>query len=542
MFIITDQINCHEMSHSYFGDAIGIRYFEHAWLKESWASYCQYLWMEHKRGSADFEYCLFNAARGYVTECQTYVRPIVCRTYDSSWHLFDGHLYPGGAWRLHMLRMKLGNDVFWAAVQDYVKTYFHQTAETDDFRKILEKHSGMNLTQFFDQWLYGRGFPQLKGKHNYDEKTKEISVEFQQTQVDAKLQVELFNFQLEVEVIDEENKSHVQVLNFNNSDKASSTFKLNSAPVEIRVDPRQLVLFTMDFNPGEEFLGKTLKNSPNIAQRIRSAIKLADIGTRSAVAKISEALVNEKFYAVRGEAITALAKVNTSYAIQAIVEVFERETEPMALSLMTAAMKSIKHAAVEKSLRNFVENPRGGYKSLANALEGLGKYGRKYEEILKKSAEDMGWLGIVRGGAYRGLSQFRNSEIHEFLKQRVAPGEMEESRPAAIAAFAENASWLEERYKRDAVEVLCNILAEDDYGVPRVLLAAIHALAVLQDENSISKLKAVKVKLDPQDHIEVDQAIKSINSKGEPLKKEIQTLREKIEKLELKLEESPKKE
>lgn len=30
---ITDTINIHEMSHSYFGDSLVIRHFEHAWLK-----------------------------------------------------------------------------------------------------------------------------------------------------------------------------------------------------------------------------------------------------------------------------------------------------------------------------------------------------------------------------------------------------------------------------------------------------------------------------------------------------------------------------
>ena len=37
----------------------------------------------------------------------------------------------------------------------------------DDFRRILEKHSNLNLTQFFDEWIYGRGFPKLKVNNNF---------------------------------------------------------------------------------------------------------------------------------------------------------------------------------------------------------------------------------------------------------------------------------------------------------------------------------------------------------------------------------------
>jgi aminopeptidase N len=55
-----------------------------------------------------------------VREAATYQRPLVCKTYDSSWDLFDRHLYPGGALRLHMLRDTLGDATFWAGVRQYV--------------------------------------------------------------------------------------------------------------------------------------------------------------------------------------------------------------------------------------------------------------------------------------------------------------------------------------------------------------------------------------------------------------------------------------
>jgi len=49
-------------------------------------------------------------------------------------------------------RRLLGDDAFWAGVKDYLTTFAGHVAETDDFRKCLEKHSGTNLTKFFDQW------------------------------------------------------------------------------------------------------------------------------------------------------------------------------------------------------------------------------------------------------------------------------------------------------------------------------------------------------------------------------------------------------
>lgn len=59
-------------------------------------------------GTDVFQYEMYCNAKSYMSEVQSYARPIVTKTYDSSWNMFDWHLYPGGAWRLHMLRCMLG--------------------------------------------------------------------------------------------------------------------------------------------------------------------------------------------------------------------------------------------------------------------------------------------------------------------------------------------------------------------------------------------------------------------------------------------------
>jgi aminopeptidase N len=46
----------------------------------------------------------------------------------------------------------LGDTAFWAGVKDYLTTFAGRVVETDDFRKSLERHTGTNLTKFFDQW------------------------------------------------------------------------------------------------------------------------------------------------------------------------------------------------------------------------------------------------------------------------------------------------------------------------------------------------------------------------------------------------------
>ena len=47
-------------------------------------------------------------------------------------------------------------------MSDYVATYSGSVVETEDFKRCFEKESGLNLTKFFDQWVYGKGYPKLK--------------------------------------------------------------------------------------------------------------------------------------------------------------------------------------------------------------------------------------------------------------------------------------------------------------------------------------------------------------------------------------------
>ena len=138
-----DQVNVHEMAHSYFGDAIVCRDFAHAWLKESWATYIPHCWLEDTKSSDERDYRYFADSRRYFKEAdERYQRPIVTRRFKSSWQMYDGHLYPGGACRLHTLCKELGDNVFWTAVRDYLQRYNGEVVETDHFRQVMEEHSG----------------------------------------------------------------------------------------------------------------------------------------------------------------------------------------------------------------------------------------------------------------------------------------------------------------------------------------------------------------------------------------------------------------
>jgi aminopeptidase N len=190
---LIDQVNVHEMAHSYFGDLVVCRDFAHAWLKESWATYMEACWYEDKLGPDEFAYELYQDAGTYFREAnKRYQRPIVTREFNSSWQMYDMHLYPGGACRLHTLRCLLGDEVFWRGVTLYLQRYARKTVETDHFRQTMEEVSGRSLVQFFDQWFYSKGYPRLKVIYSYDPVPASAHFTVEQEQWDTTNEIPLF--------------------------------------------------------------------------------------------------------------------------------------------------------------------------------------------------------------------------------------------------------------------------------------------------------------------------------------------------------------
>src|ERR1051325_7309942 len=75
-----------------------------------------------------------------------------------------GHLLQG-AWVLHMLRnpmldlRSMKEDVFTATMQDFYQQYRGRRASTRDFQRVVERHVGLPMSWFFDQWIDGTAIP-----------------------------------------------------------------------------------------------------------------------------------------------------------------------------------------------------------------------------------------------------------------------------------------------------------------------------------------------------------------------------------------------
>jgi aminopeptidase N len=148
----------HECAHQWFGDLITLASWEDIWLNEGFATYCEALTEEFLFPDNWLSWRT-NTIRDACNSPHGSVR---CDDTTTVSRIFSGSLsYSKGAYLLHMLRWTLGDATFFRAIRSYLNdsSLAYHYAHTTDLIRHLETVSGQNLTGFFNQWYYGKGFP-----------------------------------------------------------------------------------------------------------------------------------------------------------------------------------------------------------------------------------------------------------------------------------------------------------------------------------------------------------------------------------------------
>jgi aminopeptidase N len=179
----TESLVAHELAHQWFGDLVVIKHWSHAWIKEGMASYCEVLWTDREYGADEAAYYRLQEARSYLSEDSgRYRRPIVTHVYREAIELYDRHLYEKGSCVYHMIRAELGDELFFKAIANFVRDNAHQTVETVDLLRVIEKTTGRNLLFLFDQYVYRGGHPDYKVSYSWDGDSNLAKVTVTQTQ------------------------------------------------------------------------------------------------------------------------------------------------------------------------------------------------------------------------------------------------------------------------------------------------------------------------------------------------------------------------
>ncbi|MBS1787765.1 MAG: M1 family metallopeptidase [Acidobacteria bacterium] len=176
-------IIAHEIAHQWFGNSITETDWDDVWLSEGFATYFTLLVSEHYEGRDAFVAGLQRSRdQVYTLEKQLPGEAVLHNNLSDMKKVLNRLIYQKGGWTLHMLRGLIGTETFWAGIQEYYQRYRNGSATTEDFRHVMEEHSGKDLSWFFNQWLARAGSPVIEGGWSYDAVAKKIIIELTQTQ------------------------------------------------------------------------------------------------------------------------------------------------------------------------------------------------------------------------------------------------------------------------------------------------------------------------------------------------------------------------
>ncbi len=148
----------HELAHQWFGDHVTCGSWSDIWLNEGFATYCAGMYTERFHPENFLQWKKDQIAN--ITQ-EAGGSVFVSDTSDVN-RIFNGRLsYAKGAMVLHMLRTRIGDNAFISALREYLSASQLAGAEvrTSDLIQAFENTSGESLNEFFNDWIYGEGYP-----------------------------------------------------------------------------------------------------------------------------------------------------------------------------------------------------------------------------------------------------------------------------------------------------------------------------------------------------------------------------------------------
>jgi aminopeptidase N len=234
-----EDVVAHEIAHQWFGDSVTESNWADLWLSEGFATYFAGLFIEKYDGENAFRDYMQKAAERYFAYEKGRNAPIHDVETPDLMRLLNPNNYEKGAWVLHMLRKRLGDDAFFRGLRAYYLAHQGANATTEDLRDALEKVSGKNLHDFFARWVYGSGHPSYQVSWTWkalSEKNVAVTIKLTQTQAG-----EPFLDPVPVEfVID--GFGTQQVMLTPNARMTTAKFTLPRQPKTVKLDPDQTLL------------------------------------------------------------------------------------------------------------------------------------------------------------------------------------------------------------------------------------------------------------------------------------------------------------
>ncbi|CAN5665670.1 hypothetical protein BH11BAC3_BH11BAC3_17620 [soil metagenome] len=157
-------IIAHELGHQWFGANVTCGSWREIWINESFATFTEAICAEFapsvSSGQTGASWRGYHKSQAIYSGNQS--QSIYVSDTSSIYSIFTPavYVYERGAMVIYMLRTLLGDAKFFQAIQNYQYDPLlkNGNAVTADVQRHMEAVSGLDLTTFFNQWIYNTGF------------------------------------------------------------------------------------------------------------------------------------------------------------------------------------------------------------------------------------------------------------------------------------------------------------------------------------------------------------------------------------------------
>jgi len=151
-----DYIILHETAHEWWGNSITACDPADVWIHEGFGTYTEVLYVEYLLGY-DLSIDYFIQKRRGIGNRKAIVGP----RNQNYWGFSDA--YNKGAWIIHTLRNVIDdNELFFKTLKGFAVDNAKGIVCTEDVRDYFAEKTGIDLTKFFDQYLFNRKIPILE--------------------------------------------------------------------------------------------------------------------------------------------------------------------------------------------------------------------------------------------------------------------------------------------------------------------------------------------------------------------------------------------
>lgn len=148
-------IVAHEVAHQWWYSLVGNDVIREPWLDEALATYSSGIYVEEFLGEAAYQELLRDWEGNYERAQAWIDTPVTAPLAQFQGGLgYYGIVYCGGALFYRELHEKLGDELFFASLEEYFRRFKYRVAATEDLLRIFEEVSSRNLEELYDQWLF----------------------------------------------------------------------------------------------------------------------------------------------------------------------------------------------------------------------------------------------------------------------------------------------------------------------------------------------------------------------------------------------------